>query len=136
MPGIAECCLAYRDLELIPMDDTPASLLDQLRRPGQVAAWDRFVRLYTPFLVHCLKPLALQPADAADLMQEVFLLLYQKLPEFTYDPERSFRAWLKMVLLNKWRDWRKGRALRRCEGDERLADLAEIDSLAVFEEEE
>lgn len=119
----------------MPMDDdTSSSLLLQLRMPGKdVAAWDRFVRLYTPFLAHCLKPLSLQPADAADLLQDVFLLLYQKLPEFNYDRKQSFRAWLKTVLLNKWRDWQKGRSLRNCE---RLADLADVDSLAVFEEEE
>ena len=34
----------------------------------------------------------LQDADAADLVQDVVVVLFQKLPEFTYDPLRSFRT--------------------------------------------
>ena len=37
----------------------------------------------------------LQPAAAADLVQDVLLVLVQKLPEFEYDRTKSFRAWLK-----------------------------------------
>src|SRR5207244_3271465 len=88
-------------------DDTPASLLERLRQPGDAAAWDRFVTLYTPFLYRCVRPLGLQAADRADLLQDVFLVLYRKLPTFTYDPTRSFRAWLRALLLNKWRDARR-----------------------------
>src|SRR5262245_26411970 len=91
------------------MNDTPASLLEQLRRPGEARAWDRFVRLYTPFLYQCIRPLGLQPADAADLLQDVFLLLLRKLPEFRYDPAQSFRSWLRTLLLNKWRDHQRRR---------------------------
>src|SRR5262249_56942530 len=35
--------------------------------------------------------------------QEVFLALVKTLPEFQYDRTMSFRAWLKTILLNKWR---------------------------------
>ncbi|MCS6977244.1 MAG: sigma-70 family RNA polymerase sigma factor, partial [Gemmatales bacterium] len=45
----------------------------------------------------------LQPADAADLVQEVFVIVFKELPNFRYDPNRSFRAWLKTVALNQWR---------------------------------
>src|SRR4051812_20876127 len=33
-----------------PMTDTPATLLDRLRRPGDATAWAQFVHLYTPLL--------------------------------------------------------------------------------------
>jgi RNA polymerase sigma-70 factor (ECF subfamily) len=46
----------------------------------------------------------LQEPDAADLVQEVFALLVQKMPEFVYDQQKSFRSWLRTVTLNKWRD--------------------------------
>jgi DNA-directed RNA polymerase specialized sigma24 family protein len=36
-------------------------------------------------------------------VQEVLLVLVPKLPEFTYDPEQSFRGWLRTITLNKWR---------------------------------
>lgn len=50
----------------------------------------------------------LNESDAADLLQEVFLLLLKKLPEFEYDREKgSFRHWLRVLTLNKLRDLRR-----------------------------
>ncbi len=43
-------------------------------------------------------------------MQEVFTTLVQKLPEFRYQPGKGFRAWLRTVALNKWRDFLRRRA--------------------------
>jgi len=83
---------------------TSASLLDRLRRPDDAEAWARFVELYTPLLHRWACRLGLQEADAADLVQDVFGVLLRKLPEFTYDPERSFRGWLRTVLVNHWRN--------------------------------
>lgn len=82
------------------MFQTPASLLFRLRSPQQPAAWGRLVELYSPLLFHWATRLGHQDSDAADLVQEVFLLLWRKLPEFDYDPSRSFHAWLKTLFLN------------------------------------
>src|SRR5262245_44229902 len=84
------------------MLSTSVSLLERLRRPRDAEAWARFVALYTPLLLAWAHRLGLQPADAADLVQDVLVLLFQKLPEFTYDPGKSFRHWLHVVLRNKW----------------------------------
>ena len=89
------------------MHTTPVSLLERLRQPDQQAAWTRFVELYTPLLYHWSKRLGLQESDAADLVQEVFVVLLQKLPEFTYDRRKSFRGWLRTVLLHKSEDRRR-----------------------------
>lgn len=86
------------------MNTTSLTLLDRLARGSDQEAWGRFVELYTPLLLAWCKRLGLSDADAADLMQTVFVTLYEKLPEFRYDPTRSFRAWLKTVLLNSWRN--------------------------------
>jgi len=86
------------------MDSTPASLLERLRQDNQTAAWERFVELYTPFLYHCTRRFGLRSEDAAELGQDVFALLVRKLPEFQYDRSRSFRSWLRTVVLNKWRE--------------------------------
>jgi RNA polymerase sigma-70 factor, ECF subfamily len=85
------------------MHVTPASLLFRLRQPEQQAAWDRFVDIYTPLLVHWSQKLGYQSSDSADLVQDVFLILWRKLPEFEYDRSRSFHAWLKTVFLNRHR---------------------------------
>jgi RNA polymerase sigma-70 factor, ECF subfamily len=92
------------------MDSTSASLLERLRRPQDQAAWSRLVELYTPLLFHWADRLGLQSADAADLVQEVFMLLVRKLPEFEYDPHHSFRGWLRTVTINKWRERCRTRA--------------------------
>ncbi len=31
-------------------------------------------------------------------------MLVRKMPEFQYQPDRTFRGWMRTVLLNKWRD--------------------------------
>jgi RNA polymerase sigma-70 factor, ECF subfamily len=61
------------------------------------------VQLYTPLLFYWTRRLGLRPPDAADLVQEVFVILVRKLPEFDYNRNDGFRAWLRTVLFNQWR---------------------------------
>ncbi len=42
--------------------------------------------------------------DAADLVQEVLTLAFQKLPAFEYDKTKSFRSWLRTVTINRYRE--------------------------------
>ena len=92
------------------MEQTSASLLLRLRQPGDQAAWKRFVDLYAPFLASWARSKGLQQNDAADLVQDVLLTLLHKLPEFEYDQQRSFRAWLLTVISHKWHDAQRRRA--------------------------
>ncbi|OAI46809.1 hypothetical protein AYO44_10765 [Planctomycetaceae bacterium SCGC AG-212-F19] len=91
------------------MFTTSVSLLERLREPGAKPSWERFVRLYTPLLYYWVRRLNMQEQDAADLVQDVLTTLVQKLPEFQYDPSRSFRAWLRAVTLNRWRNGQRRR---------------------------
>jgi RNA polymerase sigma-70 factor (ECF subfamily) len=92
------------------MQDTPVSLLERLRRPGEQAAWDRFVELYTPLLCDWARRLGLQESDAADLVQDVLTVLVEKLPQFVYDRNKSFRGWLWTVTVNKCREKQRRQA--------------------------
>ena len=57
-------------------------------------------------LVHQLaRKHGLQEADAQDVTQNVLLKLARKLREFSYDPSRSFRAWLKTLTHHAWSDF-------------------------------
>lgn len=98
------------------MTITPVSLLDRLRQPADQAAWARFVDLYSPLVFSWARQTGMQPADAADLVQEVFTLLLVKMPEFVHRQDGSFRAWLKTVTLNKWRERCRRAAARREDG--------------------
>jgi RNA polymerase sigma-70 factor (ECF subfamily) len=89
---------------------TPVSLLYRLRGTDEVTAWGRFVDLYTPSLYHWANKLGQQDSDSADLVQDVFLILWRKLPEFEYDSGKSFHAWLRTIFLNRHRS----RLRQRC----------------------
>lgn len=119
------------------MHSTPASLLDQVRSPADTAARVRFVRLYAPLLARWARQQRLQPADADDLVQDVFAAVFAALPRFEYDPARSFRAWLKTLALNTLRDRRRKRApVLVPDHSPALADHADSDDgpAAAFEE--
>jgi RNA polymerase sigma-70 factor, ECF subfamily len=92
------------------MQSTPVTLLQRLRRPNDAAAWSQFVHLYSPLLYGWARRAGLSETDAADLLQDVFTTLLQELPRFDYQPGKSFRAWMRTVLLNRWRTLQRRRS--------------------------
>jgi RNA polymerase sigma-70 factor (ECF subfamily) len=117
------------------MHTTSVSLLQRLRQPGEAEAWERFVSLYTPLLYYWARKIGVQEADVSDLVQDVFALLLQKLPQFVHDRQGSFRGWLRTVTLNKWRE-RCRRWAPPVDPDAPLADLAVPDGAEAFWEAE
>jgi RNA polymerase sigma-70 factor (ECF subfamily) len=91
-------------MTLYDMYTTPVSLLQRLRQPDAEEAWNRFVALYTPLLVHWTRRLGLSDAEAADVVQDVFVIMLRELPRFSYRPGSRFRGWLWTVTLNKHRE--------------------------------
>ncbi len=118
------------------MFTTPVSLLDRIRQAPSGDAWARFVDVYSPLLFRWANRLGLDEHDVADLVQEVFATLVEHLPHFSYDPGRSFRAWLKTILMNVWRKHQAKRALTRNAGQGELDDLEGSDPRLELEEEE
>jgi RNA polymerase sigma-70 factor (ECF subfamily) len=89
---------------------TRISLLGRLRRdPANQAAWEELVEHYGGKVYAWCRKWGLQEADARDVTQNVLLKLAQKLKDFTYDPSRSFRAWLKTLTHHALSDFRDGR---------------------------
>ena len=117
------------------MYTTSASLLERLGQPDPEPAWARFVELYMPLLLYWARQAGLQPQDAADLVQEVFVVLVQKLPAFSYDQRRNFRGWLRTIALNKWRDFRRRGRVRAASGHG-LPEVADEHALEAFWEAE
>ncbi|MCE9561991.1 MAG: sigma-70 family RNA polymerase sigma factor [Planctomycetes bacterium] len=93
------------------MHTTSETLLGQLKRSGGNAAWSRFVHLYSRLIYSWLRKAGLQDSDAADVTQDVFVVLVRELPKFEYDQNKSFRGWLRTITLNKWRDHCRRRGL-------------------------
>ena len=118
------------------LNTTSLSLLERLRTPGDQEAWLRFVRLYTPLLYHWARRIGLAPHEAEDLIQDVFELLLRKLPEFRYAPGGSFRNWLRVVALNKWRERQRREAHFAASGSDGMDQIAAPDEVGPFEEAE
>lgn len=73
--------------------------------PGDESAWAAFVDRYGPQIhAWCLR-WRLQDADAQDVTQMVLLKLVRHLPDFAYDPSRSFRGWLRTLTARSWSDF-------------------------------
>jgi RNA polymerase sigma factor (sigma-70 family) len=120
------------------MNETPLTLLERLRSSANQEAWQRFVALYTPLLFHWARKVGLDAADAADLVQDVLLLLVRKLPEFRYQPGKRFRGWLWTVLLNKYRENRRRAKPAAVTADDlgQISAVADVDGVAEITEAE
>ena len=109
-------------------EPTSTSLLERVKaqRPD---AWRRFVKLYGPPVYVWSRHCGLQPQDAADVVQEVFLAVATHVTGFRRDrPGDSFRGWLWAITKNKIRDHfrrQQGQALAQggTDAQERLAEL-------------
>lgn len=87
-------------------------------------AWGEFANHYGPMVAAWCRRWGAQEADAEDISQLVLLKLYQKMADLTYDPKRSFRAWLKTITHHTWYDFKKSQQ-RQDQGTGNAA-LAEI----------
>ena len=87
------------------MESTSVSLIQRLGQQPADSDWERFHALYRPLLMFWgQQRLGLQKDEAEDLVQDVLIHLMAKLQEFEYQPDKTFRGWLRMVCLNKGRD--------------------------------
>lgn len=83
------------------VSDTSLSLLRRVRLHDP-DAWDRFACLYTPLVYAWARRHGLQEHDAADVVQEVFQTVAQKIEDYgkNRDPG-SFRGWLWVMTRNQ-----------------------------------
>ena len=81
-----------------------SSLLERIRVQDP-EAWRRLVRLYGPVVYGWCRQSGLQPADAADVVQEAFRAVAAGVESFRRElPGDSFRGWLWTITRNKVRD--------------------------------
>jgi RNA polymerase sigma factor (sigma-70 family) len=84
---------------------TSATLLGRLRRDvSDQEAWAEFVHQYGPLIYRWCRHWKLQEADAQDVAQVVLAKLAAKLRTFQYDPNQSFRAYVKTLARYAWCD--------------------------------
>jgi RNA polymerase sigma-70 factor (ECF subfamily) len=84
------------------MAETPISLLEQLQRNPDDAAWRRLVDLYMPLLQRWVRNCGVQAADADDLSQEALMAVVKSLPTFQHNHHPgAFRRWLRVILVHR-----------------------------------
>ncbi|HJZ56903.1 MAG TPA: sigma-70 family RNA polymerase sigma factor [Gemmataceae bacterium] len=113
---------------------TRVTLLHRIsQNPADQPSWSEFVRVYGPTIRSWLVHWGLQEADAQDVAQNVLLRLTAKLPQFQYDPSRSFRGWLKTLTHHAWHDFVTEAGYRnRGSGDSGILD--QLQSVAARED--
>lgn len=77
-------------------------------------AWDHFAALYVPLVYSWIQSLGLQPHDAADVCQNVFVSVMRGLPAFRLESTGGgLRAWLRTITRHAVIDWhrKQGRAV-------------------------
>jgi RNA polymerase sigma-70 factor (ECF subfamily) len=89
---------------------TSQSLLERLQDRADAQAWQRLLTVYEPWLRGWLSRAQLQPADRDDVLQDVLVVVSQKLPDFRHNGQPgAFRTWLRLILTNRVRQFLRGR---------------------------
>lgn len=87
-----------------------ASQLELARVDSEAAVWT-LIHLYRPYLLaiagDALGRRLQAKVGASDLVQEVFLIAYRRFTSFEGRSEPELRRWLRGILLNVARDWRR-----------------------------
>jgi RNA polymerase sigma-70 factor (ECF subfamily) len=97
---------------------TPISLLERLRVRPDADSWQRLVDLYAPLIAGWVRALGVQPADADDLTQDALGTLVRELPGFRHNLRPgAFRRWLRGIVLNRVRAFRRARQPIPAAGD-------------------
>ncbi len=114
------------------MNTTSLTLLERLREPRNDAAWTRFVSLYSPLLFAFARRAGMNDNDAADVVQDVFVVLMAELSGFEYDAARkNFRGWLKTITVNKCRERQRRRVVATAQGGEENGLSGVVDDATI-----
>ena len=104
--------------------ETSTSLLDRVREQGDEASWRMLVEIYTPLIRGWLKRQAGLDDDADDIIQDVLAVVVRRIPEFHREPRvGAFRAWMRAITINCFRDAWKARRHVKPAADARVGEL-------------
>lgn len=78
---------------------------------GREAAFAEIMRRHRQSVFRMVRACVGEADEALDLLQETFVAAHQAMPR--YDGNRSMRAWLATIAINKCRDWGRKRTVRR-----------------------
>ncbi|MCP5412044.1 MAG: RNA polymerase sigma factor [Alphaproteobacteria bacterium] len=80
-------------------------------KAGEREAFDLLVQKYKHVIHQFVRRYVGQADDAYDVLQECFIAAWRGISR--YDPERPFLPWLRVIALNKCRDFGRRQSVRR-----------------------
>jgi len=88
-------------------------LLKLQREDGTEEAWEEFVHYYQKFIYLICRRMYISHHDAEEIVQRVFVKLWQQLPGKDVINFKHFRSWLCVVTKNEARDFLRKKIRRR-----------------------
>ena len=87
---------------------TRQSLLSRLRDWNDQAGWREFFDAYWRLIYNVARKSDLGDAEAQDVVQNTFIYLARRMPNFRYDRARgSFKSWLRVVTRSRISEYRR-----------------------------
>jgi RNA polymerase sigma factor (sigma-70 family) len=93
---------------------TRQTLLERVRSNHDEKSWEDFVHYYKNYIYIICRRMNLHHHDSEEVVQQVLVKLWEKIPTFDYDSRKRFRGWLCTVTGNTVKDFfRKQQSIRR-----------------------
>ncbi len=109
---------------------TPISLLERIRKVNDPRSWFELVAIYQPWLRNWLQTHLVLSSDVDDLVQETLTTLVEELPHFRHNGRKgAFRAWLRQIMINRLREFRRKKKDFLNNSEEWLNQLADDKSV-------
>ena len=84
------------------MKPTRQTLIARLRDQHDEESWETFTQIYQRYIYVVIRRMNLSHSEAEDLVQEILIKVWNKLPELDYNPDKArFRTWLSTVIKNR-----------------------------------
>ncbi|MCM8536247.1 MAG: sigma-70 family RNA polymerase sigma factor [Lentisphaeraceae bacterium] len=81
--------------------NTRQTLISKIRNQHDDRSWEEFVYFYERYIFVVINKMGVNYQDCEDLVQKVLLVLWEKLPEFEYIPDKcKFRTWMNSIIRN------------------------------------
>ena len=109
---------------------TRMTLLQKMQRQQDEVAWQEFVSIYEKYIYGVISSMNISAEDAGDVLQNVLVKLWKKLPEIDLADMHRFRSYLAVTVKNTTYDLFRREARRggdrKVEFEERLHAIENI----------
>ncbi len=80
--------------------NTRITLIERIQNQHDDTSWDEFVSIYRGFIFGTIRNMGLSTHDSEDLVQQVLLSLWKKLPDQDVRAIKCFRNWMTVITKN------------------------------------